>query len=461
MATTRIDPSDTAALQGFRDDFYGCLDGWRDALFELTDALLCCPSPVTSVPHLSLEAVFRRSHGSLYKALARGGVDAQALRELLVDHRPDGWPAVFAVDASTWDRCHAETSPERGFYYHASKHSAGQPIVAGWSYQWVSQLDWAPDSWTAPVDARRLPVGADTTDATIAQVRDLLGLLGDDGDVPLFVLDAGYDPIGLSAGLAADRAQVLVRIRNDRVFHSDPPERVDTTVGRPRRHGDRFACNDPDTWPPPDDELRTDDPRYGSVRVAATPGMTCTPSSVAVAAGPTTTARRSSAAPSSASPSNACPGPPAATSRPCGCGGPDPASPTSTCAGAPTCAASTSNTPIPVRQEHSGLDHPVAGHPRPGRPVDLARGRRLHPATPGPRPRRRPPPPLGTTPRPRQAHPRPHPQRISKTWRDHRHPRQTTEIRHARPRTPQRPRTGPRPRYPAIKKAARPGSTAS
>jgi hypothetical protein len=63
---------------------------------------------------------------------------------------------VFAVDASTMERCEAETSPERGFYYHASKHSAGQPIVAGWSYQWITQLNWAKDSWTAPMDARRL-----------------------------------------------------------------------------------------------------------------------------------------------------------------------------------------------------------------------------------------------------------------------------------------------------------------
>ncbi|HZX99204.1 MAG TPA: hypothetical protein VFE92_06930, partial [Dermatophilaceae bacterium] len=77
---------------------------------------------------------FRRSHGSLYKALARGQVDAGAMRELLVRHRPRKWPLVFAVDASTWARCDAETSPERGFYYSASKHSAGKPIVAGWSY---------------------------------------------------------------------------------------------------------------------------------------------------------------------------------------------------------------------------------------------------------------------------------------------------------------------------------------
>ncbi len=115
---------------------------------------------------------------------------------MLVEHRPPHWPAVLAVDASTWDRCDAETSPQRGFYYHASKHSNGQPIVAGWSYQWICQLDWAPDSWTAPIDARRIPVGSDVTDATAAQIRELVDLLDSDQDatVPLFVFDAGYDP---------------------------------------------------------------------------------------------------------------------------------------------------------------------------------------------------------------------------------------------------------------------------
>src|SRR5680860_1523544 len=60
-----------------------------------------------------------------------GGIDAAKMRNLLVAHRPADWPLVFAVDASTWARCDAETSPERGFYYSASTHSAGKPIVAG------------------------------------------------------------------------------------------------------------------------------------------------------------------------------------------------------------------------------------------------------------------------------------------------------------------------------------------
>ena len=262
-----------AALREFRAGFYRCMCAWADALFELCDALLWAPGPLRSAPSLSLEAVFRRSHGSLYKALARGRVEAERLRKLLVEHRPTGWPLVFAVDASTWDRCDAETSPERGFYYSASRHSAGQPIVAGWSYQWVTQLDWAPDSWTAPIDARRIAPDEDATTATVDQVKGLVGLLPTEGAVPLFVFDAGYDPIALGAGLAGIRAQVLVRIRCDRVFYPDPVPAPPGTRGRPRRHGARFALSEPTGWTTPDVELTVADGRYGAVRVQAWHGL--------------------------------------------------------------------------------------------------------------------------------------------------------------------------------------------
>jgi len=278
----------TQALRGFRQSVYGCLTSWADTLFELADAVLCAPGPVSSVPTLSLEPTFRRSHGSLYKALARGSVDADRLRDTLVAHRPPDWPAIFAVDASSWPRCDAETSPERGFYYHPSRHSNGQPIVAGWSYQWITQLSWSADSWTAPLDARRIPPTADTTDTTLTQVRELVARLaasdaaagdaaagdaaaGDAaGPVPMFVFDAGYDPIALTDGLTGTRATIVVRIRDDRVFYPDPAPPTPGTAGRPRRHGARFGCADnPASWPDPDDELSTTDSRYGTVKVTA------------------------------------------------------------------------------------------------------------------------------------------------------------------------------------------------
>ena len=237
MQTPAPGPADTAdqahRLRRFRAGFYSCLTGWADAAFELTDAVLCAPAPVSSVPALSLEPVFRRSHGALYKALARGGVDADAMRDLQAAHRPRDWPLVFAVDASTWARCDAETSPERGFYYSASKHSAGKPIVAGWSYQWITALGWANDSWTAPMDARRITPTENTVQVTAGQVRDLLARLGTTDTTPVFVFDAGYDPIALTHELADQSATIVVRIREDRVFHTDPTPRLPAPAGDP------------------------------------------------------------------------------------------------------------------------------------------------------------------------------------------------------------------------------------
>lgn len=267
---------DTDALRSFRAGLYGCLHRWGDALFELGDAQLCVPGPVHSAPALSLEPEFRRSHGSLYKALADGDIDTDGLRRLLVAHRPEGWPLVFAIDASTWDRCDAETSPERGFYYSASRHSAGQPIVAGWSYQWAAQLSWAPDSWTAPVDVARIPPTVNTTMSTIDQVRRLVELLPGDAEVPLFVFDAGYDPIAIGWELRHTRAQTLTRIRNDRVFHAPPPPRPNrppTTGGRPPRHGHRMKCSDPATWPEPTATHAATDARYGTITTTAWANM--------------------------------------------------------------------------------------------------------------------------------------------------------------------------------------------
>ncbi len=228
----------TTELINFRRSLHQCLNPWGDALFELCDAVLCSAHRVDSVPALSLEPEFRRSHGSLYKALDSGGVDEERLRRLLVDHRPRGWPPVFALDASTWARRDAETSPERGFHYSASHHSGAHPIVPGWSFQWISQLDWAHDSWTAPMDARRIKPTENATDATISQVLRLVGELSNAHDctaAPLFVLDAGYDPIAIGDGLSGVHAQALVRISSKRVFHSDP---APPSGGRGRRGAD-------------------------------------------------------------------------------------------------------------------------------------------------------------------------------------------------------------------------------
>lgn len=49
-------------LSHFRVEFYDCLYTRADALFELTDAVLCSDGPVTSLVELTLTAEHRRGH---------------------------------------------------------------------------------------------------------------------------------------------------------------------------------------------------------------------------------------------------------------------------------------------------------------------------------------------------------------------------------------------------------------
>jgi hypothetical protein len=264
--------SPLALLGAFRDQLHACFPRRADALFELGDALLCAEA-VPSLPHLSLEPVHRRGWGSVYAALARGRIDEDRLRDLLVGCLPDADPLVFAVDVTTWPRCDAECSPERGYYYHPSRHSAGQPIIAGWAYQWIAQLSFERDSWTAPVDARRLHPLEDTDQTAAAQIRALLARLPAGEAVPLFVFDAGYDSAQLTLDLAEAPAAVLVRLRSDRCFYADPPPRPPGSTGRPRRHGAKFNCADPVTWPTPTATLTCQDDQYGTVTVHAWAGL--------------------------------------------------------------------------------------------------------------------------------------------------------------------------------------------
>ena len=270
-----MEPSD--ALCAFRRSFYECFHRRRDALFELADAILAAGGAASSPAHLSLQASHRRGWGSLYAALDCGGIDDEALRKLLARHPLDGVDGetpVFAVDASVWVRCDAETSPQRGYYYHPSRHSAGQPIVAGWAYQFVAQLNFVRESWSAPVDVERVRPAQDANVLAAEQMKGLLGRIGKRGATPLFVFDAGYDPVKLQQGVEGSPCEILVRLRAGRRFYGDPglcdPP---AHVGRPRRHGPKMKCNDPSTWPEPSIEHACEDAGYGSVRVRAWAGL--------------------------------------------------------------------------------------------------------------------------------------------------------------------------------------------
>ncbi len=124
-------PGDTPARRGdlawFRREFYASLTARADALFELTDAVLCADGPVTSLVELTLLAEHRRGHGAMYDALNAGRVEPQRLRRTVASlPLPTvGGRIVLAVDVSPWLRPDAPTSADR-LFCHVHGRGKGQ-----------------------------------------------------------------------------------------------------------------------------------------------------------------------------------------------------------------------------------------------------------------------------------------------------------------------------------------------
>ena len=235
---------------------------------------------------------------------------------------------------------------------------------------------------------------------------------------------------------------------------TDPAPTEPGTIGRPRRHGHRFSCANPPTWPAPDTELHAQDRRYGTVHVQAWRGLhpklagrgrwthhdappivTGTVIRIDVEHLPKPTTRTKK------------------TLWLWGCR-PGPDRPRHVLASLP--APLRHRAHLPVLQEHPRMDHPTTVHPRPGRPVDLARRRRLHPTSARPTlvADQRLPWEKPATP---QTHPRACPARVSTTYRNTRHTGQPTKTQQSRPRTPQR--NPPQPPNPLPRHQRKPPDT--
>jgi DDE superfamily endonuclease len=315
------------ALREFRARLYRCLTARADALFELTDAILCADHAVTSLVQLSLVPAFRRGHGALYDALAGGQIDEEAFAQLLADTLPQlidddhartwiaghdkidyelldqalaGLPAAeaaavreacarwrrlrFAVDATPYPRPDAECSPERGHVHHdACRCDSTRKTIPGWEYQFTAVLGHLRTAWAALVDVERT-TPATRTRQTARQVTNLLRRLRAAGaggaagaGVPLVIMDAGYSAAALTAALAGQDVHLLIRLASGSVFYADPITWPGKN-GRPGKHGARVTCHkagDPDQSNPEPDESLTlpGTPQYGTVRVSAWHGV--------------------------------------------------------------------------------------------------------------------------------------------------------------------------------------------
>jgi DDE superfamily endonuclease len=259
-------------LVGFRREFYACLTARADALFELTDAVLCADGPVTSLVELTLTAEHRRGHGAMYDALNAGQVEPARLRRSLASLPLPrvGGRIVLAVDVSPWLRPDAATSGDRLFCHVYGRAKNNAQLIPGWPYSFVAALETGRSSWTAVLDAVRLGPTDDATAITATQLRDVIDRLiiaghWQPGDPYIVIVaDSGYDIPRLAYVLADLPVELVGRLRSDRVLRLPKPPRPAGMTGRPPKHGPEIALDRPATWPVPQHTTSTDTTRYGT-----------------------------------------------------------------------------------------------------------------------------------------------------------------------------------------------------
>lgn len=237
-------------LQPFRESLYGCFTRSRDALMNLCDALLSETS-ARSFAEWSLSPFFERKWPSLYEGLADGQLDRPLLRQRLAAHAPS--PAeekrlLLGIDASGIARPSSPTLKDRSAQYVHNLPECTAPVTPGWQFSALVVLPETPSSWTYLLDNERIPTARTPAEVAAAQLGQIVPLLS---APPLLLGDRGYGSaafVKATEGIACD---LLLRLSSDRVFYRAAPSRTGKR-GAPKKDGERFKCSDPATHPAPD-----------------------------------------------------------------------------------------------------------------------------------------------------------------------------------------------------------------
>lgn len=264
---TKTTQEDINKLIEFRQAIYqnGILKR-RDAVFELLDALVS-EGPVSSYAMLSLSGQFRRKWPSVYAAIEDSKLDSSWLRKYLMAQVTQQGICIFPLDGSAWPRPRSRVLEDLQNVYQASSDVNGGTVTVGYPY---SCLEWCAGSrpnWSLPVDVRRIPSSQTAQEMGATQIKELARLrVGCAAALDIVAADGKYGNAGFLRTVKGLRSGIVVRLRCDRVlYHSTPPPTG--KKGRPKKHGERFAFKEADSWGEPDEVIELEDPRWGKVRL--------------------------------------------------------------------------------------------------------------------------------------------------------------------------------------------------
>jgi len=250
-------------LQIFRQKVYAsALGPARDALFELTDAVLLSPA-LDSFAELSRSPMFRRRWPSLYEALQDGRPDRYTLLDLYITQMPHTPRPLLAGDHTAWSRLSAPTLRDRTIEHQPTKVPGAKPITVG---QGFSTLVWVPESrgsWAPPLLHERIASTESPSSKMVAQLGEVVRRLR---HRPIVLLDSEYGCapfVKASGDLPCDK---IVRLRPNLSLWGVPS--AYKGKGRYPKHGAKFKLKDPTTWGVPNETLAIEDAELGCVELS-------------------------------------------------------------------------------------------------------------------------------------------------------------------------------------------------
>src|SRR5260221_10794785 len=167
-------------LDEVRQQMYSCFERGRDALFNLSDALVS-ESQARSLPELSLSVFFERRWPSVYEALQDGRINVERLRSVFVQALLEGKPTAeriwLGLDSSGMQRLEAESSRDRGMIYVPNMPHATKPVSVGWQFSTLMLLPEQPSSWVGILEQRRISTDQTAIEVGIEQLRAVLPLI--------------------------------------------------------------------------------------------------------------------------------------------------------------------------------------------------------------------------------------------------------------------------------------------
>lgn len=259
-------------LDHLRQQMYDCFERSRDALFNLSDALLS-ESQARSLPELSLSVFFERRWPSVYEALQDGRINVERLREsfvqALLEGKPADEPIWVGLDSSSMQRLEAESSRDRGMIYVPNMPHATKPVSVGWQFSTVMLLPEQPSSWVGILDQRRIASSQTAIEVGIDQLRTVLPLIA---RAVIVLADRWYAGAHVVQACHELGCAALIRLKRNRKLYRAAPPRTGKR-GAPCKHGPLFQGTRPETYGPADAQWEGTDEHGKRVWVACWKGL--------------------------------------------------------------------------------------------------------------------------------------------------------------------------------------------